>query len=119
LNALDQPLPAEALEGLSRSALRTLRTAICARRGCPIASPLLRSRLGDGWYVPSPGYSANLLSNVDRINLRRIRAREAVLGGPITEAGDTAHMFAAYHELGFETLPRPPSPARVGFPNRK
>ncbi|HYJ09955.1 MAG TPA: hypothetical protein VEX18_13125, partial [Polyangiaceae bacterium] len=117
-SALEQPLPSEALEGLSLSALRTLRTAICARRGCPIVSPLLRGRLGDGWYARSPGYSTNLLNDVDRINLRRIRARETALGGAITEAADNAHVFAAYHGTGFETLPRPPSPARVGFPNR-
>jgi WD40 repeat protein len=116
-NALDQPLASEALEGLSRSALRTLRTAICARHGCPIVSPLLRGRLSDGQYTPSPGYSPKLLNDVDRINLRKIQARETALGGAITEAADTAHVFAASHDIGFETLPTRPSPARVGFPN--
>jgi hypothetical protein len=117
-NALDQPLPPEALDGLSRSGLRTLRTAICARRGCPIVSPTLRSRFSESWYKESPDYSPSLLNDVDRINFRRIQAREAMLGGPITEAADAAYVPSAYSEIGFETLPIPPSPARVGFPNR-
>jgi hypothetical protein len=118
LNALDQPLVPEALEGLSRPALRTLRTAICARHGCPIVSPLLRGRFSGSWYQPSAEYSPNLLNEVDRLNFRRIQAREAKLGGAITDAADNAHLVGAYDEIGFEALPTPPSPARVGFPNR-
>jgi WD40 repeat protein len=116
LNALDQPLSLAALDGLSRSALRTLRTGICARRGCPIVSPLLRIRFSGGWYTPAPAYSPNLLNDVERANVRLIQAREAALGGAITEAADAAYVSSAYHEVGFETLPNPPSPARVGFP---
>jgi hypothetical protein len=118
LNALDQPLALEALEGLSRPALRTLRTAICARRGCSILSPLLRLRFSGSWYQPSRESSPNLLNDVDRLNLRKIQARETALGGAITEAADNAHVYRAYHEIGFDTLPHPPSPARLGFPTR-
>jgi hypothetical protein len=118
LNALDQPLVPEALVGLSRSALRTLRTAICARHGCSIVSPLLRGRFSGSWYQPAADYSPNLLNEVDRLNFRRIQAREAELGGAMTDAADHAHSVGAHDELGFEVLPTPPSPARVGFPNR-
>ena len=98
--------------------MRTLRTAICARRGCSIASPLLQTRFSSSWYKASPEYSPNALNDVDRLNFRKIQARETALGGAITEAADNAQVFGAYHEIGFETLPNPPSPARVGFPNR-
>ena len=118
MNALDQPLTPEALEGLSRAALRTLRAAVCARHGCRIVSPLLRGRFSGSWYQPSPEYSPNALNDVDRLNLRKIQARETALGGAMTDAADKAHVFDAYQEVGFEALPTPASPARVGFPNR-
>ena len=82
-------------------------------------SPLLRSRFSGSWYRPSPEYSLNALNDVDRLNFRQIQARETALGGAVTEAADNAHVASAYREIDFEALPTPPSPARVGFPNRR
>ena len=83
---LDEELSARQLEGLSREDLFVARNLVHARRGRPFKSLVLRNLFqGIAWYKPDPAYTEARLTNADRSNLRRMAAREKLLGGRMSE----------------------------------
>lgn len=73
---------------IRRARLKLLRNAIIARRGGTFESPLLRSLLSGERYPPSPSYTPDRLTPVDRESVQRIQRRERELGGPIGDSVD-------------------------------
>jgi hypothetical protein len=117
LAALAQPLAESAIERLSRLDLRLLRSTIAARRGATFKAPTLKGTFTQvSWYQPNPTYTPALLTPVDRANIRAITRREALLGGPLTEAEAVKHTeFAVYAGMyDWRLLPPTPDPERFG-----
>ena len=117
LAALDQPLPASALDPLSRLDLRLLRNTIAARHGAVFKAKTLTDAFAQAsWYQPNPAYTTALLNVVDRANIRAVTRREAALGGPLTEAEAVKHTEFAINAgmYDWKLLPRPPEPERFG-----
>jgi WD40 repeat protein len=83
---LDEELSARQLAGLSREDLFVVRNLVHARRGRPFKSGVLRDLFQrTGWYKPDPAYTEARLTDADRSNLRRMAAREKLLGGRMSE----------------------------------
>jgi len=92
LAALDAPLPEGLIRAASRARLLLLRNAVYARRGAVLQRVLLRNLFsGSRWYKPSPEFTPEHLTPVDRDNILRIKRREQALGGPL---GDKALLNA-------------------------
>jgi hypothetical protein len=83
---LDEELSARQLESLNRDGLFVARNLVPARRGRQFKSAVLRHLFeGTAWYKPDPAYTEARLTNADRSNLRRMAAREKLLGGRMSE----------------------------------
>jgi hypothetical protein len=83
---LDEPVPADQLQAMSRRDLRLLRNMVYARRGRPFRSPLLREYFGKlDWYKADPGYTDARLKPVDRRNIKLVQSAEIAAGGPLND----------------------------------
>ncbi|MCC7535362.1 MAG: YARHG domain-containing protein [Deltaproteobacteria bacterium] len=86
---LDALLTAEELRRLSRRDLRILRNTVYARRGRTFRSGLVRDYFAAAsWYRPNPAYTDELLTQMDRDNIRMIQSVEQENGGPLRGSGD-------------------------------